>query len=56
MSENSVRLGMIGCGGMSRNHIRSILQQQETTTIPIVCEPSGEAYEATCEHFEEAGQ
>ncbi len=51
-----VRLAMIGCGGMARHHTRRILQQQETTRIVAVCEPSGQAYEAFCELFEEAGQ
>ncbi|MEM7539161.1 MAG: Gfo/Idh/MocA family oxidoreductase [Chloroflexota bacterium] len=55
MSNQPVRLAMIGCGGMARHHIRRILQQQDTTEIVRVCEPSGDAYEATCEVFEEVG-
>ena len=50
-----VRATIIGCGGMARHHMRRILQQLDTTHIPIVCEPSPEAYQATCEVFEEAG-
>lgn len=50
-----LRLVMIGCGGMARHHLRRILQQQETTQIVATCEPSGQAYEAFCALFEEAG-
>jgi predicted dehydrogenase len=50
-----VRMVMIGCGGMARNHIRRILQQQDTTRIAAACEPSEAAYQAFCGAFEEAG-
>ena len=50
-----VRMAFIGCGGMARSHARRILQQQDTTDIHMVCEPSGQAYEAFCELFDEAG-
>ena len=50
-----VRAALIGTGGMARHHTRQILQQQETTQLSIVCEPSGEAYEAFCELYDEAG-
>lgn len=50
-----VRLAMIGCGGMARLHLPRILQQQDTTQIVATCEPSGQAYEAFCADFEEAG-
>ncbi len=49
-----VRATIIGCGGMARHHVRRILLQQDTTHIPIVCEPSPEAYRAMCEIFEAA--
>ena len=55
MPTTPVRLAMIGTGGMSRHHIRDILQQRATTTIEAVCEPSGAAYEAAAELFDEAG-
>ena len=51
----SVRMTMIGCGGMARHHARRILQQQDTTLIAATCEPSAAAYGAFCEVFEEAG-
>lgn len=50
-----VRMAMIGCGGMARHHVRRILQQQDTTRIVAVCEPSEAAYSAFCEVFEEVG-
>ena len=46
---------MIGCGGMARHHIPNMLQQQDTTRIAVVCEPSPDAYAATAALFEEAG-
>ena len=50
-----VRMAFVGCGGMARSHARRMLQQQDTTEIHMVCEPSGQAYEAFCELFDEAG-
>ena len=50
-----VRMAFVGCGGMARSHTRRLLQQQDTTEIRVVCEPSPNAYEAFCELFEEAG-
>ena len=50
-----VRMAFIGCGGMARSHARRMLQQRDTTDIHMVCEPSGQAYEAFCELFDEAG-
>jgi predicted dehydrogenase len=49
-----VRATIIGCGGMARHHMVRILQQQDTTHVSIVCEPSPEAYQAMCEVFEMA--
>ena len=50
-----VRMAMVGCGGMARHHVRRILQQQDTTQIVAVCEPSVAAYAAFCEVFDEEG-
>jgi predicted dehydrogenase len=50
-----VRLGIIGCGGMAREHLRNILQQQDTTQIAAICEPSDEAYSTAAEIFRTAG-
>ena len=47
MAENSrVRTAMIGCGGMARHHLRVMVQQQDTTEVVVVCEPSPAAYAA----------
>lgn len=50
-----VNAAMIGTGGMARHHTSAILQQQETTNIMAVCEPSGAAYEAFCDLYDEVG-
>ena len=42
--ERKVRLAMIGCGHMARNHVRAMLRQRDTTQIMVVCDPSAEAY------------
>ncbi len=56
MTDNGrVRTAMIGCGGMARHHLRVMLQQQDTTEVTVVCEPSPEAYAAAARVFEEAG-
>ena len=55
VTNNPVRLMMVGCGGMARHHVRRILQQQETTEIRLVCEPSATSYELLCELFDEQG-
>ena len=46
---------MIGCGGMARGHIRSMLAQQDSTTISVVCEPSEANYAQVVALFTEAG-
>lgn len=51
----SVRVAMIGCGGMARHHIRQILKQSESTHITVVCELSPEQYELSSKVFAEAG-
>jgi predicted dehydrogenase len=50
-----VRMLMVGTGGMARHHATRIAQQQETTQIALVCEPSGLAYENFCARLEELG-
>ena len=53
--EAVTRTAIIGCGGMARNHLRSILDDPRGTSIRVVCEPMAGNYELTCEVFEEAG-
>ena len=43
-TSQKVRVAMIGCGGMARGHVRSILKQQDTTEVIVVSDPSDEAY------------
>jgi predicted dehydrogenase len=50
-----VRVAMIGCGGMARHHIETMIGQRATTQIEVVCEPSAAAYEAAAALFAEAG-
>jgi len=54
-SNGVVRMVMVGTGGMARHHATRIAQQQETTKLAMVCEPSGQAYEAFCAKLEELG-
>lgn len=50
-----VKTVMIGCGGMARHHIRQMLQQQDTTEITVLCEPSEAQLAETKKLFENAG-
>jgi predicted dehydrogenase len=50
-----VSAGIVGVGGMARYHIQRILQQQATTTVVAVCEPSKQAYTAAAKLFTDAG-
>lgn len=52
-AKNRVRMAMIGAGGMARHHATRIAQQQDTTELAWICEPSGQAYELMCERLEE---
>lgn len=53
--EPGTRAVIVGCGGMARNHLKSILDDPRGTCIPVVCEPVPENYALTCELFAEAG-
>jgi predicted dehydrogenase len=50
-----VRVCIIGAGSMALGHIRRMLQQQATTRIVAICEPSPMAYTLVTEIFKEAG-
>lgn len=54
-TDHPVRVGIVGCGGMARYHIQTMLQQQATTRITAICEPAAEAAAATEKIFQEAG-
>lgn len=49
-----VRVGIVGCGGMARYHIRNMLRQQDTTRIVALCEPSEAACAAATQVFNDA--
>ena len=53
-----LRVAVIGCGGAARSfHINRIVEQfSGRLQIPVVCEPSPTAYQATVELFESLGQ
>ncbi len=55
MTQLPVRVAMIGCGWMARLHIQNMLQQQDTTQIVVVSEPSPAAYQAAAEIFTQVG-
>lgn len=54
--DTAVNLTMIGVGGMARHHLRAILANFANTHIPVVCEPSPEAYSETAALFEAYGR
>lgn len=61
MTDKSVPFGptratLVGCGLMARYHLLNILNEQNQTEIPVLCEPSEAQYEATTEVFAAAGR
>jgi predicted dehydrogenase len=55
MSENQVRVVLLGCGRMAKEHVQIMLQQQATTRIVVVSEPSDAAYQSLKAIYEGAG-
>jgi predicted dehydrogenase len=55
-TEDGTRMVMVGCGSMARHHLRIILEQFDDTFVPVVCEPSLDAYQITAELFAEYGR
>ena len=49
---NKVRTIIIGTGSMARSHIEMMLQQQETTEIVALCDPSQQQLQLATELFE----
>lgn len=43
-TSQKLRVAMVGCGSMAREHVRRILKQQATTEVIVVTDPSDEAY------------
>ncbi len=54
-AQGPVRVCLIGCGGMARHHVRTMLQQADRTEIVVACDPSPEAYEAMADVFRVVG-
>lgn len=50
-----VRVAMVGCGWMALYHLDRMLLQQDTTVIPVVCDPSDAAYNTFAERFRRLG-
>lgn len=50
-----VRMALVGCGGMARHHLRTILKQTDTTEIVALCEPSAASMAETAKIFADAG-
>lgn len=51
-----VRATVIGCGGMARHHVRTVLAHFPGTVFPVLCEPSAAMYAEMGKVFEEAGR
>lgn len=52
---SKVRTIIIGVGGMARHHIKTMLQQQDTTEIVALCDPSQQMLELASALFIKAG-
>lgn len=53
--QSSVRVAVIGCGSMAHGHIRRMLQQQDSTDIVVVCDPSAESITRIATEFTSRG-
>ena len=51
MTTTLTKVLIVGCGAMAREHIKRILPNFKNTVIPIICEPSNEAYLETIKIF-----
>ncbi len=50
-TDERTRVAIVGCGGMARAHIRTMLQQQDSTQVAVLCELAPENYAAMAELF-----
>ena len=55
MDERPVRVAVIGCGLMAREHVRGLLKKRGEVDIVVVSDPSPSAYEAMRALFAELG-
>jgi predicted dehydrogenase len=51
--KSPLNLALVGCGGMARHHLSSLLKQTDTTRISAICEPNAENYEKAAEIFDQ---
>jgi predicted dehydrogenase len=56
ISNEPVRLAVVGTGLMGRHHLRIILENFPQTSIPIVCEPVLDAFDVAAALFVDAGR
>ena len=55
-AELPLRVAVIGCGVMAREHAKAALQRPGRVTVVAVCDPSPQAYAAMAALFEAVGQ
>jgi predicted dehydrogenase len=55
MEQRAVRVAVIGCGLMAREHVRGLLKKRGEVDIVVVSDPSQRAYEAMRELFMDLG-
>ena len=49
-----VRMALIGCGGMGRNHLGRLLKQTDTTEIAVLCDISPQSLAETAKIYKQA--
>ncbi len=50
-----IRTAIVGCGEMAQHHIDQMLQQLDSTSINVLCDPNPAALEKTKQKFKQAG-
>jgi predicted dehydrogenase len=55
VGQRPVRVAVIGCGLMAREHVRGLLAKREGVDVAVVSEPSRGAYEAMSDLFTQLG-
>lgn len=51
-----LRLALVGCGGMSRHHLRNIVKMSDRLRVTAMCEPNVENYKQAAAILDEADQ
>lgn len=55
-TSSTLRVAVIGCGGMAWHHLRDMAQHPDTARIEVICDPAPKAYESVVALFQELGQ